>query len=368
MSRRLLPWILVALVTGLDPAADASAAPPQPALAVTVDHFQARTFDDGAGHTLPYRIYLPALPAGGDPARKIPLVLFLHGAGGRGTDNRHQITDQQAPLVFVQPETQARWPLVMVAPQCPPGEQWVAMPWGAPTGKGKRPAGPSWPLAAAVALVDKLAAELPNVDRSQLYVTGISMGGYGTFDAAVRYPGKWRAAVPICGGYDETQIAPIVRLPLWAFHAEDDRAVPVARSREVIAAMRAAGGNPRYTEYPASARHGHFSWIPAYADPELLPWMFGPHTEAAAPATPPASAEPARPPTAPVPPATPPPGHRRGGCGCDITTTAGSAPGSTLPPSAVAHALLAVAALLGVRRLRPRRGGRVDHDRYCSSR
>ena len=149
------------------------------------------------------------------------------------------------------------------------------MPWGTPSGKGQRPAVPTWPMAAAVALVDRLAAEFSAIDTANLFVTGMSMGGFGTFDAAARHPRKWKAAVPICGGYDETQVAGLVGLPLWAFHAADDPAVPVARTRDVIAALRAAGGEPRYTEYPASARHGHFAWIPAYADPGLLPWMFG---------------------------------------------------------------------------------------------
>ncbi|HEY4395766.1 MAG TPA: prolyl oligopeptidase family serine peptidase [Polyangia bacterium] len=265
MTRAL---VTCAVMAAIEMAAPAGAAPTTPT------DFEARTFKDAAGHVLPYRLYVPR---GVDPKKKIPLVLFLHGAGGRGTDNLHQLTDQAAPLVFVQPENQARWPVFMVAPQCPMDQQWVGMPWGAPSGKGKRPAEPTWPMAAALALVDRLATEFPSIDTTNLYVTGMSMGGYGTFDAAVRRPGKWKAAVPICGGYDETQVTPLVGLPLWAFHAADDPAVPVERTRDVIAAIRAAGGHPRYTEYPASLHHGHFSWIPAYGDPALLPWMFGPH-------------------------------------------------------------------------------------------
>jgi predicted esterase len=287
--------------------------PPAPVpLAVTAADFDARTFRDAGGHALPYRLFVPR---GLSPSRKVPLVLFLHGSGGRGDDNLHQLTDQAAPLVFVQPDNQARWPVFMVAPQCPAGEQWVAMPWGAPSGKGHRPAEPTWPMAAALALVDQLATEFPAIDATQLYVTGMSMGGYGTFDAAARAPHRWRAAVPICGGYDETQVAPLVGVPLWAFHAEDDPVVPVARTRDVIAALRRLGGHPRYTEYPASARHGHLSWIPAYADPALLPWMFGPHP------TPDAAAVPGAPPTstAPPPPSAPPvvPARQRG-CACAV--------------------------------------------------
>ncbi|MEO5768494.1 MAG: prolyl oligopeptidase family serine peptidase [Polyangia bacterium] len=251
---------------------------------VTVDDFVERVYDDGQGHQLPYRLFIPRGGAGSGgkqagvmaPARH-PLVLFLHGAGGRGTDNRGQITDQDASLVFVKAENQAQWPVFMVAPQCPPDQQWVDMPWGAPTGKSKQPSKETWPLAAAIALVNSLRAQYPGIDPHRLYVTGMSMGGYGTWDAAVRHPDLWKAAVIVCGGYDELTIAPLirVRLPIWAFHAADDEAVPVNRSREMIAALRAAGGTPRYTEYPASAHYGHFSWRPAYAEPDLLPWMFG---------------------------------------------------------------------------------------------
>jgi predicted peptidase len=244
------------------------------ATTAVVDEFIARTFDDGHGHTLPYRLYIPR---GYDPKNKYPLVVFFHGSGGRGTDNVKQLTDQTAPLVFVRPENQAKWPVVMLAPQCPPGQQWVDMPWGAPTGKGKQPAAPTWPMAAAIALVDQVSVDYPAVDARQIHVTGMSMGGYGTWDAAIRNPAKWKSAVIVCGGYDETTVAPIIgaHLPVWAFHAADDPTVPIARSRQMIAALRARGGTPKYTEYPASEHHGHFSWRPAYSDPELLPWMFG---------------------------------------------------------------------------------------------
>jgi len=266
MNRLLLTFAVVTGIAGTETGAAAAAG------AVTPADLEPRTFTDGSGHVLPYRIFVPRnLP----PGKKVPLVLFLHGSGGRGSDNLKQLTDQPAPLVFAQPENQARWPLFMVAPQCPLDQQWVAMPWGAPTGKGQRPAQPTWPMAAAVALVDQLQKQYPAIDARQLFVTGMSMGGFGTYDAAARNPGKWRAAVPICGGYDETQIASLANLPLWAFHAADDPTVPVARTREIVDAIRKLGGHPRYTEYPASAHYGHMSWIPAYGDPELLPWLFG---------------------------------------------------------------------------------------------
>ncbi len=270
------------------PAESALSTTPAPPVAGTsprasVNDFVARTYDDGRGHTLPYRLFIPR---GYDPNKTYPLVVFLHGSGGRGTDNVKQITDQSAPLVFVQPENQARWPAFMLVPQCPPKQQWVDMPWATPTGKGKRPATPTWPMAAAMELVDQLRAEIPAIDAQRLFVTGMSMGGFGAWDAAVRHPRKWKAAVIVCGGYDEMTVAPILRIPIWAFHAADDPTVPVGRSRDMITALRSLGGQPRYTEYPASQRHGHFSWKPAYADPDLLPWMFGaPDARSAQPGT-----------------------------------------------------------------------------------
>ncbi len=218
---------------------------------------------------MPYRLFVPP---GYDPGGKFPLVVFLHGAGGSGTDNLAQLTDQTAPFVFVQPENQARWPVFMLAPQCQ--DQWTDLFASDPSGKGTQPEAASWPIVATMAIVDRLLVEYPGIDPTRLYITGLSYGGFGAWDAGVRYPSRWRAVVPVCGGYDETKIAPLVNVAVWAFHAEDDDAVPVARSRDVIAALRALGGKPRYTEYPASAHYGHASWNPAYSDPQLLPWMF----------------------------------------------------------------------------------------------
>jgi predicted peptidase len=221
------------------------------------------------GDTLLYRLFVPV---GYDPTGKFPLVVFLHGAGGSGTDNLAQLTDQEAPFVFVQPENQARWPVFMLAPQCP--DMWTDFFASDPSGKGAQPPAPSWPIVSLMAVIDQLLTEYPGIDPDRLYITGLSYGGFGTWDAGVRYPWRWRAMVPVCGGYDETKIAPLVDMPVWAFHAADDDSVPVERSRDVIAALRALGGKPKYTEYPAEAHYGHASWNPAYNDPQLLPWMF----------------------------------------------------------------------------------------------
>ena len=237
--------------------------------AVSVDDFIPLAYTNGSAQVLPYRLFVPTNYV---PSGRFPLVLFFHGAGERGTDNRNQLAGQTAELVFVQPQNQSNWPCFMMAPQCPGDQQWVDMPWGDQS--GTMPASPTWPMASTIAAMSNVLASYSGIDTTRLYVTGLSIGGYGTWDAVIRYPGRWKAAVPICGGGDPNTVAPIVNLSIWAFHAADDPVVPVVRSRSMIAAIRALGGNPVYTEYPASLGYGHGSWIPAYADTNLLPWLF----------------------------------------------------------------------------------------------
>jgi predicted peptidase len=126
------------------------------------------------------------------------------------------------------------------------------------------------PLRLTMALVASLETEYP-VDTNRLYVTGLSMGGYGTWDAIQRFPAKFAAAVPVCGGGDATAAKAIAKVPVWAFHGAKDTAVKPERSRDMIAALKAAGGAPKYTEYPDV---GHNSWVNAYNTPELYEWMF----------------------------------------------------------------------------------------------
>jgi predicted peptidase len=144
----------------------------------------------------------------------------------------------------------------------------VDVDWSADT--HTLPAEPSEPLRLALALVGALQGEF-SIDSRQIYVTGLSMGGYGTWDAAMRRPDLFAAAVPVCGGADETKAARIAKMPIWVFHGARDPVVKVARSDHMIAALLKAGGNPGYTRYPGEE---HASWDPAYRDPELFKWLF----------------------------------------------------------------------------------------------
>jgi predicted peptidase len=226
---------------------------------------EKRTYKDARGRTLPYRYLRPE--SIGDPRMRFPLVLFLHGAGERGTDNEKQLI--HGVPEFVKPENRRKYPCYLIAPQCPEGRRWVEVDWGAP--RHDMPAEPSEPLRMALELVEAEAKEWLGVDPKRVYITGLSMGGYGVWDAACRRPELFAAAVPVCGGGDEKQAARLTKLPIWAFHGAKDTAVPPERSRNMIAAVRKAGGSPRYTEYPDV---GHDSWRPAYRDPALFAWLF----------------------------------------------------------------------------------------------
>ena len=198
---------------------------------------------------------------------RLPLVLFLHGAGERGSDNVNQL--KYLPTWLAEPAARRRHPCFVLAPQCRMDERWVDVSW-ADGHSTPQSAKASVDLAAAMAaLEDVLARE--SVDSSRIYLTGLSMGGFGTWDLAARTPERFAAIMPVCGGGDERVAGRIASLPTWCFHGDADTAVPVDRSRAMIAAVRAAGGRPIYSEL---AGVGHDSWTPAYRDGFVLDWLF----------------------------------------------------------------------------------------------
>lgn len=155
--------------------------------------FEARVFTNSVGGTLPYRFLEPDTASGA--AAVYPLVLFLHGAGERGDDNSAQL--KHGTALYLEPANRAAFPCFVVAPQCPAEAQWASMPWN--TLSGEQSGHPTAPMLSVLELVDELAGQYP-VDRDRLYVTGLSMGGFGTWDLITRYPERFAAAVPICGG------------------------------------------------------------------------------------------------------------------------------------------------------------------------
>lgn len=199
-----------------------------------------------------YRLYEPKGVAG-----PLPVILFLHGAGESGRDGSRQTTVGIGPAIERAPE---RFPALVIFPQASRGYGWRELN-----------------LAAAVAALDDVEQHF-ETDRRRVYVTGISMGGYGTWLLALQQPARFAAAVPVCGGLDRgasmlthAQAARrLASIPQWVFHGDGDDIIPVEESRAMVSALEAAGADVRYTEYPG-VRHN--SWDRAYAEPELIPWM-----------------------------------------------------------------------------------------------
>ena len=231
--------------------------------AIRGEDYEARTFQGPDGQTLPYRLLTPA---NYDAQKKYPLVLFLHGAGERGTDNKAQL--RHCAPAFAKAEAREKYPCFVVVPQCPPEQKWADIDWRLE--KPVQAVEPSAAMKLTLAIIAALEKEF-SIDPDRRYVSGISMGGMGTWDLITREPERWAAAVPICGGGDPTKAARAAKVAIWAFHGDMDKAVPVAQTRNMIAGLVAAGAKPLYSEYPNVA---HDSWTPAYQEPELFPWLF----------------------------------------------------------------------------------------------
>ena len=215
--------------------------------------------------TIPYQMLQPLSIEKGT---KYPLVIFLHGAGERGDDNKLQL--KYFPQQMSQEKWSKEYPCFLLAPQCPKNRRWVEVNWGDKKSV-KMADQPSPQMQAVFEILQSLKKELP-IDEQRIYLTGLSMGGYGSWEMASRWPELFAAVAPICGGGDERQAKQLVNLPLWAFHGDADTAVPVERSRQMIEAIKKVGGNPKYTEYPKA---GHNVWSRAYAEENgVVHWMF----------------------------------------------------------------------------------------------
>ena len=225
--------------------------------------FEARTFS--GDWEMPYRLFRPVATG------PLPLVLYLHGSGGLGNDNQKQmgLGNVFGTRVWALPEHQREFPCYVLVPQTDRG--WVRYAPPAPgdavaqlvpgLGEGAR---------MALEIVTALRREFA-IDERRIYVTGQSMGGAGVWHLTAQRPDLFAAAVPCCASPTLEPAVQSVRTPVWNFHGDADEAVPVAVSRERIAALRQAGGHPLATEY---AGVGHNVWEWAYTEPELVRWVF----------------------------------------------------------------------------------------------
>ncbi len=219
---------------------------------------------------LPYRLYIPP----DTPAQAgWPLLLYMHGMGSIGEDNAKPL---ELGGRFASAEFQRKHPCVVLAPQCPAHDRWVKgvdESLGADGGPYRHSPEPTVSMQLLTRLLETLLKELP-IDRSRCYVGGPSMGGFATWDLLCRFPERFAGAFPICGGADLQYAARLSGLPLWIFHGAADPVVRVAFSREMVGALRASGGAPRYTEYPDTE---HNAWDFALEDEQLFDWLFAQH-------------------------------------------------------------------------------------------
>jgi predicted peptidase len=212
--------------------------------------FTERIYKDASGQEHRYVLFVPYSYTG---EKAYPLILFLHGAGERAGGK--QKPEQVGIGPNIKKYGEKEFPFFVLIPPC----SKAPANWSADGPDAQR----------ALAMLDEVQKAF-KIDAKRISLTGLSMGGFGTWSLAAKYPDKWAAIVPICGGGDPKTAEKIQHIPCWCFHGDADKAVPVTRSRDMIAALKKAGGNPKYTEYPGV---GHNSWDAAYSTKELYAWL-----------------------------------------------------------------------------------------------
>jgi predicted peptidase len=209
--------------------------------------FMDRVYKDSEGAEHKYVVFVPH---DYKADKQYPVILFLHGSGETKGGKKQPVDVGIGTAIKKQEKT---FPFIVVIPQS------EKRSWDANSSDGKM----------ALAMLDAVCKDF-KTDKNRLYLTGLSMGGFGAWSMAAAYPDKWAAIVPICGGGDVKSAVKIKNLPCWCFHGDADKAVKVERSRDMIKALEAAGGKPKYTEYPDV---GHNSWDKAYGTDELYEWL-----------------------------------------------------------------------------------------------
>ena len=241
-----------------------------PCFAQDLSLYQKKEYSYSEGKVLPYRILYPE---NYDKDKKYPLVLVLHGAGERGNDNEKQLV--HGSKLFLSEANRKDYPAIVVFPQCPENSFWSSVS----VDQNKTPIlfefnydNPiTWPLDAVQQLVSQLQST-EAVDKKRTYITGLSMGGMGTFEMMYRFPKLFAAALPICGGgdamrYDER----VKKTSFWVFHGAVDAVVNVNESIAMVNKLKDIKAAVTYTEYP---NVNHNSWDNAFAEPTFLSWMF----------------------------------------------------------------------------------------------
>lgn len=229
--------------------------------------FSREKYISGTGDTLNYRMFNPDR----DTLRKYPMVIFLHGSGERGNDNESQL--RFGVMHLANDKISSMYPAFIVAPQCPQNMRWANVDDNRRTCEMHLLPAPSLPMKLVIELIQKMKKELP-VDTNRIYITGLSMGGQGTYDAIERYPQLFAAAVPVSGGGDTSKAASIATIPIWIFHGAEDPTVNPKYSLQMLEALTNAGAHPGFTQYPGM---GHFVSKSVYIDQQMIAWLFRQH-------------------------------------------------------------------------------------------
>jgi predicted peptidase len=223
------------------------------------DGFRAGSYRSKKGETMKYRLFVPP---DYDPVQPYPIVLWLHNAAARGTDNLAQIsgTDYFGSHTWINGESLEKYHAFVLAPQVS-----EAGGWSSPRGKETPPN-----LEAALAILTSVEHKY-HIDPDRVYVAGESMGGEGVWRALAADPHRFAAAVALCGYGDSWEIPRVAKIPVWIFQGQMDATVDVHRARDWVAELKKAGGSPKYTEYPSI---GHNVWDLAFSEPGLVDWLF----------------------------------------------------------------------------------------------
>ena len=226
---------------------------------------EARRHIEG-NDTLPYRLYRSQ--KADTMTEALPLVIFLHGAGERGNDNCMQL--KHCIKYFLNDTVTGHYPFLLMVPQCPEDKRWVNTDWSLP--EHTMDSVPTTELRGVMAVLDSLI-DVGAVDSTRVYICGISMGGFGTWDALQRWPEKFAAAIPVCGGGDPTYAEAMKDIPFYIFHGLQDGVVMPSRSMQMYDALREVGNTKVVlVTYPDL---GHGCWDEAFSTPGLFKWLFG---------------------------------------------------------------------------------------------
>ena len=227
--------------------------------------FEPLSFTASDGTTLPYRLYVPY---DYDPSLEYPVLLFMHGAGERGTNNNGNVYHMFKEMFAL--ENSPLWDSIIIAPQCPEGQQWVDTPWSK-GGYRVDDVPESNEIKAALEILEAVGNEF-TTDKDRYYVMGLSMGGFATWDLIMRHTELFAAAVPICGGADYTQAKKLVDMPIYTLHGGSDKEVPTIGTKEMVVALEML--ESRVLHYEELEGYGHNVWGYASGKAEIWTWLY----------------------------------------------------------------------------------------------